>query len=70
MDMLHVTYGVEEEELMKAVVSLGIQKDPEVLKMLEDNLKSLPPDVMQRIAEEVMGGSHQHEHGFEQHPGI
>jgi len=49
-------FGVEEEDLLKAVVDTQVQKDPEVLKLLEQNMKKLPPEVMQRLSSEVIYG--------------
>ena len=55
-DRLFLEFGVEEEDLLKAVVDTQVQKDPEVLKLLEQNMKKLPPEVMQRLSSEVIYG--------------
>ena len=64
-DRLFLKYKVEEDDLMRAVVALGVQKDPEVKKTLEENLQKLPPDVMRELTGEVAGCGHGclHDHG-------
>ena len=63
-DRLFLQYAVEEEDMMAAVKAHQIQKDPEVLQMLKENMKSLPPDVMQGLTSLMSSdhGDHEHEH--------
>lgn len=63
-DRLFLEYGVEEDDLMRAVVGLQVQKDPEVIQLLKDNMKSLPPEVMQQLTDNVVhcGGGCTDEH--------
>ena len=62
-DRLFIKYGVEEEDMMAAVVAHQIQKDPDVIQVLKDTMKSMPPDVMQSLTLEVCcGGGGDHDH--------
>ena len=48
-DKFFMKYGVEEDDLIVAVKAMQIQKDPDVIKTLEENMKKLPPDVMMSL---------------------
>jgi hypothetical protein len=67
-DKLFLRYGVEEEELMRAVEKHGVQKDPEVVKLLQENLDKLPQEVMKELAGGIVGCGQgcTHDHGEEQ----
>jgi len=48
-DKFFLKYGVEEDDLIVAVKSMQIQKDPDVIQTLEENMRKLPPDVMMSL---------------------
>lgn len=57
-DRFFLTFGVEEDDMFKAVKELQIQKDPEVIAKLQETMKSLPPEVMMALTgQAVHGGS-------------
>lgn len=53
-DQLAQEYGIEEEEFNKAVAEHNLFQDLEVKQMLQDNMKNLPPEVMQMMMMQMM----------------
>ena len=49
-DKFFLTFGVEEDNLFKAIKAFKLQDDPEVRSRIQENVKHLPPEVMQRLA--------------------
>jgi hypothetical protein len=49
-DKFFLKYQIEEDDLFQAVKDLGIQKDPEIIKIMKENIEKLPPDVMMLLA--------------------
>lgn len=59
-DKFYLVFQVEEEELFKAIKKHKLQEDPEVRAKIMDNIKHLPPDVMQKIAAQLVHGGSCH----------
>ncbi len=69
-DKFFLTFGVEEDEMFKAVKNLQIQKDPEVVAKLQENMKNLPPEVMMALTGQAVhggAGEDHHDHSNCQH---
>ena len=55
-DRFFLNYKVDEDDLFKAVKDLQVQKDPEVVKIMKENIEKLPPDVMMALTGQVIHG--------------
>ncbi len=53
-DKLYKKYGVEEEEFNRAIAQHNIYNDPEVQRILQESLKSMPPEVMNMMMMQMM----------------
>jgi hypothetical protein len=64
-DKFFLQYGVEEDEMFKAVKELQVQKDPEVVAKLQETMNSLPPEVMMALTGQAVhggAGAEDHDH--------
>ncbi len=53
-DKLFTKFGVEEDEFNRAIAEHNIYNDPEVQRILQDSLKSMPPEVMNMMMMQMM----------------
>ncbi|CDW73696.1 UNKNOWN [Stylonychia lemnae] len=53
-DRLFERYGIEDDEFNKAVAQHNLYQDPEIQKILQENMQKLSPDMMQKLMENMM----------------
>eukprot|EP00347_Sterkiella_histriomuscorum_P007367 403349215 len=58
-DKLFLEFGVEDAEFNKVVAQYNLYQDPEVQRMLQDNMQNMPPEVMQMMMMQMMQGGGQ-----------
>jgi hypothetical protein len=46
---LYEKYGIEEEEFTKCFKHYELMKDPEIVKMMQDNMAKLGPEGLQMM---------------------
>jgi len=54
-DKLFLRYGIEEDDFNRAILEHQVHQEPEVQQFIQDQMKDLPPEMMQNIMLQMMG---------------
>jgi hypothetical protein len=59
-DKFFLSFQAEEDQLFKAIKAFKLQEDPEIRVRIQENVKHLPPELMQRLTSQLVhgGGCH------------
>ena len=58
-DKLFMKHQVEDDQFNKAVAEYNLFRDPEIMKLMEQNMQKLSPEMMQALMQNMMSAGGQ-----------